>query len=58
MGAVGCADEGVFSEDVGSCLNCEGSMEFQAVVIRPPAKIKVLTSLVREGLGRDPTELE
>ena len=48
----------VFAEDVGSCVNCGGRMELRAVVIRPPATIKVLTSLVGEGLGRDPPVLE
>ena len=42
----------VFTEDV----NCGGRMELRAVVIRPPATVKVLTSLVGEGLGRDPPD--
>ena len=46
----------VFSEDVSSCVNCGGRMELRAMVIRPPATIKVLTSLVGEGLGRDPPD--
>ena len=33
-------------------------MTLRAVVIRPPATVKVLTSLVGEGLGRDPPDLE
>ena len=41
-----------------SCVNCGGRMELRAMVIRPPATIKVLTSLVGEGLGRDPPVLE
>ena len=48
----------VFAEDVSSCVNCGGRMELRAMVIRPPATIKVLTSLVGEGLGRDPPVLE
>ena len=48
----------VFSEDVSSCVNCGGRMELRAMVIRPPATVKVLTSLVGEGLGRDPPVLE
>ena len=41
-----------------SCVNCGGRMGVWAVVIRPLATVKVLTSLVREGLGREPPELE
>lgn len=41
----------VFTEDVGCCVNCGGRMELRAVVIRPPATVKVLTSLVGEGLN-------
>ena len=38
--------------------NCGGRMELRAVVIRSPATVKVLTSLVGEGLGRDPPEID
>jgi len=48
----------VLAEDVSSCVNCGGRMELRALVILPPATIKVLTSLVGEGLGRDPPVLE
>ena len=48
----------VFAEDVSSCVTCGGRMELRAMVIRPPATIKVLPSLVGEGLGRDPPVLE
>ena len=48
----------VFSEDVSSRVKCGGRMKVRAVVIRPPATIKVLTSLVLEGFGRDLTEIE
>ena len=37
-------------------MNCGGRMELRAVVIRPPATIKVLTSLVEEGLRREPPD--
>ena len=40
--------------DVGSCVNCGGKMELRAVVIRPPATIKVLEGLVGSMCGRDP----
>ena len=48
----------VFAEDIGSCVNCGGRMEFRAMVIRPPATVKVLTALVGEGFGIDSPELE
>ena len=41
---------------LGSCVNCGGRMELRAVVIRPPATVKILTSLVGEGLARDPPD--
>ena len=47
----------VFSEDVGCCVNCGGKMELRAVVIRPPATIKVLEGLVRSLYGRDPPDV-
>ena len=42
----------VFAEDVSSCVNCGGRMELRAMVIRPPATVKVLISLVGEDFGR------
>ena len=47
----------VFSEDVGSCVNCGGRMELRAVVIRPPATIKVLDGLLGSMCGRDPPDV-
>ena len=44
----------VFQEDVGCCVHCGGRMELRAVVIRPPATLKVLAGLVRSERGRDP----
>ena len=48
----------VFSEDVGCCVNCGGKMELWAVVICPPATIKVLDGLVASMYGRDPPDIE
>ena len=36
----------VFAEDVGGCVKCDGRMDLRAVMLRPPATIKVLTALV------------
>ena len=47
----------VFEEDVGCCVNCGGRMELRAVVIRPPATIKVLDGLVASMCGRDPPDV-
>ena len=44
----------VFAEDVGSCVNCAGRMEFRVVMIRPPATIKILDGLVASMYGRAP----
>ncbi|HIF69593.1 MAG TPA: hypothetical protein EYQ29_09875 [Candidatus Lambdaproteobacteria bacterium] len=44
----------VFQEDVSCCVRCGGRMELRAVVIRPPATLKVLAGLVRSERGRDP----
>jgi hypothetical protein len=44
----------VFQEDVSCCVCCGGRMELRAVVIRPPATLKVLEGLVRLERGRDP----
>lgn len=44
----------VFQEDVSCCVRCGGRMELRAVVIRPPATLKVLEGLVRSERGRDP----
>ena len=44
----------VFAEDLGSCVNCGGRMELRAVVIRPPATIKILDGLLGSMCGRDP----
>jgi len=38
----------VFQEDVGCCADCGGRMELRAVVIRPPATLKVLEGLLRQ----------
>ena len=48
----------VFAADVCVCRNCGGRMELRAVVIRPPATVKVLTALIGEGLGRGPPRHE
>jgi hypothetical protein len=44
----------VFQEDVGCCVHCGGRMELHAVVIRPPATLKVLAGLfLRRGIAPD-----
>ena len=48
----------VFTADVCVCKNCDGRMELRAVVIRPPATVKVLKALIGEGLGRGPPRHE
>jgi len=41
----------VVAEDVCVCRNCGGRMKLQAVVIRPPDTVKVLTYLVGRRAG-------
>ena len=45
-----------FAEDGCVCRNCGGRMELRAVVIRPPATIKVLDGVVGSMCGRDPPD--
>ena len=50
--------EPLFTEDVDSCMKCGGRMDLRAVVIHPPATAKVLTALLGEGFGGEPSDFE
>ena len=57
MSSVGGADGEGIVEDICVCRNCGPRMELRAVVIRPPATIKVLDGLLGSMCGRDPPNM-